>query len=265
MGTIPDFQLPSNPSITVRMREATVADAIDFSGVAEHMEENATSLFLERIQGDKAKYSDPKKWTGEDRRFALLWYWLHVEKDHDVPLIFDCSLCGKKHTELIDFRELSNGYLPINGKPERDFEYGGKKITVHPLCGSDLEELELLRLSVRSIEAEYGADSGKFRQGKTRLAVMELILSFRLSGEPQEKPREFREKYIEGMTMAEFETFSSMVADSVLDMRHGLECEISDGKTFLISPPVSCPDHPLEVGPRLRIPFWTGDYIPSIL
>ena len=63
MGFLPDFTLSSNPEITVRLREATVEDAIDFSELDPAFEEEATTVFLDRMQAPE-KYTDPRCWTG---------------------------------------------------------------------------------------------------------------------------------------------------------------------------------------------------------
>ena len=42
------FSLPSNPSKEIHLREATVADAIDFTGIDPDFEEEATTLFLNK-------------------------------------------------------------------------------------------------------------------------------------------------------------------------------------------------------------------------
>ena len=65
-----EFSLPSQPEKKIRLKEATVSDAIDFSGIDPDCEEQATTVFLERVQ-ERDTYSDPRLWTGEDRRFAL--------------------------------------------------------------------------------------------------------------------------------------------------------------------------------------------------
>lgn len=265
MGNIPDFKLPSNPAIIVRLKEANVSDAIDFSGVAEQMEEVATSLFLDRLQYDKARWSDPKLWTGQDRRFALYWYWLHTEKDHEVALTFDCKVCGEKHTELVDFKCFSDSYQEIKGKPERDFEFHGKSVTVRPLCGADLEAIEAIRLGIEITEQRHGQDSGQARQARTRLGLSEIVLAVRFSDEPKDKGKDFRENTIEQMPLSEFEDFANRVADMQDQMEHGLEGELSDGKLILITPPIPCRSNPQEVGTRLRVPFRLGEYIPRIL
>lgn len=241
------------------MREATVSDAIDFSGIAEQMEEVATSLFLDRLQ-DKALWTNPKLWTGEDRRFALFWYWLHTEEDHDIALSFECPVCGETHTQLIDCRGLAENYAPIQGRPERDIELQGKKVTVRPVNGAGLEVLESLRLAASLLK-----EDGKIRQAKTRLALTEMVLSVQFEDEPEENGRALRERRIEQMSLKEFEDFAGLVFGALLDMRHGLECEKIEGRVNLITPPVHCPNQPQEVGTRLRVPFRTGDYIPRIL
>lgn len=264
MGNIPEFTLPSNPAIVVRLREATVSDAIDFSGIADQSEQVATSLFLDRVQYDKARWSDPKKWTGEDRVWALYWYWLHTEKDHDVALSYNCSVCGEKHTQLVDFRSFADTYIPLQGKHERDFEFEGFKISVHPLTGEDLEELEARRIAVELAEKQHGIESGQAKQERTRLALVELVLSMSFADEPKDAGRSFREKRIEDFTVSQFEEFSSKVFDSRIDMIHGLESESVEGKITIITPPISCPTNPQEVGTRLRVPFRNIEYIPRV-
>jgi len=265
MGMIPDFTLPSNPGTNVRLREATVSDAIDFSGVAPEMEEAATSLFLDRLQ-DKGKWTDPRRWTGEDRRFALYWYWLHVEKDHEIALSYSCSKCGGKHTSLFDFRKMSEGYTPITGKPERDVEAAGFQLTVRPLNGDDLEKLESQRIGIAMLEQAHGPNSGPVIQAKTRMELTRLVMHTRFADEPEDRGVQFRERRIEGMTLPVFEEFATAVYEAVDDMRHGLECDILDGKVFLITAEfTACQENPTEVGPRLRVPFRDFVRIPRIL
>ena len=45
-----EFSLPSQPEKKIRLKEATVSDAIDFSGIDPDCEEQATTVFLERVQ-----------------------------------------------------------------------------------------------------------------------------------------------------------------------------------------------------------------------
>ena len=54
-----EFSLPSQPEKKIRLKEATVSDAIDFSGIDPDCEEQATTVFLERVQ-ERDTYSDPR-------------------------------------------------------------------------------------------------------------------------------------------------------------------------------------------------------------
>lgn len=263
MGMIPEFTLPSNPAVTVRMREALVSDALDFCDVAEGCEEVVTSLFLDRLQ-DKASWDDPRKWTGQDRRFVLYWYWLHTEKDLDIPLSFDCPVCGKRHTALVDGRSLAEKYRTITGKPERDIECDGDTVTVHPLLGADLEELEGLRLAIQAEAETHGENSRQAGLARARMAVSEFVLSIRFASESaQNNARKYREHKIETMTMAEFYDLAEKVRAAQVEMEHGIESVVKDGQVYFLTPSVRCPEEDKE-GPRLRLPFRYLDYIPRI-
>ena len=89
------FNLPSNPEVIVCLHEATVSDAIDFSSIDPECEEEATSLFLERVQ-EKESFSNPREWTGEDRRYALFMYFVNTTTYKTIPLTYKCSICGKQ-------------------------------------------------------------------------------------------------------------------------------------------------------------------------
>ena len=80
MGFLPDFTLSSNPEITVRLREATVEDAIDFSELDPAFEEEATTVFLDRMQAPE-KYTDPRCTT----RCQWLTSARHVKKSILFP------------------------------------------------------------------------------------------------------------------------------------------------------------------------------------
>ncbi len=82
-----EFSLPSNPKGNLRLREETVAEAIDFSSIDPDCEEEATSLFLEKVQ-EKETYTDPRQWTGEDRRYALFQYFVSTSTYRSIPLSY---------------------------------------------------------------------------------------------------------------------------------------------------------------------------------
>ena len=264
MTTIPDLNLASDPDTIVRMRTATVADSIDFSSVQTGMEESVTTLFLDRVQ-DKATYSNPKKWTGEDRRLMLFWYWLHTASDTKIALEFTCSVCGEKHIELVDMSLLADGYKPIKGKPERDILDGN--VYVHPLLGVDLEKIESMRLALEAVMERDGIDSSEANKLNAKLHLYQILLSISFADEKGQKdPEGFREKKILSMDHIEFSKLAEEVAKATDDMEHGLESEYDNGRIFLLTPPVKCkkPENAKEDGTRLRLPFRNYDYIPRL-
>lgn len=68
MGFLPDFTLSSNPEITVRLREATVEDAIDFSELDPAFEEEATTV---SSTGCRHQKSTPIHAVGQHRIAAM--------------------------------------------------------------------------------------------------------------------------------------------------------------------------------------------------
>jgi len=243
---ITPFTLPSNPSIQVSLREATVADAIDFADVDERHEEELATLFLTRMQ--EGAVHDPKKWTGEDRRFALYWYWLHTAKDHDVALTYQCDHCGESHTCLQDFRKLAEAYTPIDGPAERSGNWRGEKFTVKPLTGANLEALERMKTDVDLL--------GK---GLASMRIESLILSVAFGG----KNRKETHQRIVAMSLDEFAEFAELATGMRAEMKHGLDGEYEDGRFYLLIPAHDCPAKE-GAKTRLRYPFRNNDYIPGL-
>lgn len=266
MKTIPEINLPSSPGIIVRLREATVADAIDFAGVQDGREEVVTSLFLDRLQ-DKATYTDPKKWTGEDRRLVLFWYWMHTTDDFNPALSFDCSVCGEAHTVAVDLRQISDKYKEIKGKAERDVDFEDEVVIVRPLSGENLEEIEMVRLELMEAVDSEGAGSGNSKTLKARLRLLQFMLSVEFQEEKSKvDPRAFREKKLLAMGQDAFTTLVNKVESAIEEMEHGLLSVYKDGRIYLLTPPIQCTktEHVKEVGTQLRLPFRNNDYIPRV-
>lgn len=255
---ITPFSLPSNPDITIQLREATVADAIDFADVDESHEEELTTLFLTRMQDAKAA-QDPREWTAEDRRFALYWYWLHTAKDHDVALSYDCLHCGNTHVYLQNFRDLADHYTPINGPAEREGTWCEEKVIVHPLTGRNMEALERMILGI-------DVSQGSMRKKGEAMMMFErlaMCVSFPEDKERDQKKRgENKRKRLMAMPLDEFAEFSESVFRMLAEMKHGLEMEYEEGHLYLLMPAHKCPERGNET--RLRYPFRNLDYIPSL-
>jgi len=237
---IAPFTLPSNPSIKITLKEATVSDCLDFADLDPDHEEEVTTLFLNRLQ-DKATFVDCSTWTGEDRRFGLFWYWLHTTDDTEVAITYDCGYCGGTHTYLQDYRKLAEGYASITGLPEREFEFEDKRITVKPLVGTAMEALESLRMSV----------TGR-RIYKELMNIERVALSTGIA-----------RTEIDGMKVKAFKELQELTETAMMDMSHGLESDQVDGQISLILPPHICPEVK-EGKTRVRVLFRADDWIPAL-
>jgi hypothetical protein len=257
---ISPFNLPSDPGKEIRLREATVGDALDFADIDAGHEEAATTLFLNTVQ-DKATFYDAKLWTGEDRRFALVWYSLHTEQDTSNTVTYDCDHCGKEHTFTYDLKELTADYADIKGKPERELEFEGQRIIVRPLTGVCLEKLEMERLALADIETRKGVKSGEFCKQKAMINLRSLAMRCEFLGlETSEK-----EKKILSLTVKTMERLIEGVGVRLTDMHHGLASEYKDGKIFLVSPAHTCPEKAEEEAKtRIRVPFRNCNFIPQL-
>ncbi len=247
---IPPFSLPSKQLKKISMREATVADALDFCDVDPEMEETITTIFLDRVQLPGDGFVSSKTWTADDRRLGLYWYWLHTTSDSSAQFRYDCGYCGKNHAISYDMKKLAENYKSISGKPEREFTHNGEPVVVRPLTGSDMEALELMR---RNIVPGMDKKDANAIHSRIRLAALIRSLSFFSVG-IDENRIEANEKKIMAMNMSDMESLSDTVAEKTLEMEHGLESVVdtTDGRIFLIIR-VSCD----EVGSEtlLRVPF----------
>lgn len=274
-----EFSLPSNPEIIVRLREATVADAIDFSSIDPECEEEATSLFLERMQ-EKDSFSNPREWTGEDRRYALFMYFVHTSTYKTIPLTYTCSVCGKTHTQDISLAGILNDYTPIKDQAYREFPWQGHNVVVRPMTGGDLEDAEKYRydllLAERELEDKRGEISAEderhmqaaIRSKRVRMAMFRVLCCIDMPYLDEKGTRRSRrgevEKAVKAMSAGDFREFIGRVEESIVDMRHGLRTSYINGRIYLEIPDVRCEDQPEQPGVLLRYPFRFGTVIPTI-
>lgn len=274
-----EFTLPSDASKKVRLREATVADALDFSAVDPDMEEEATSLFLERVQ-EKETYADPRLWTGEDRRYALFQYFMHTTTYKDLPLTYTCSVCGGQHTKDIPLAQILEDYTPMNGAPFRDFPLNGHNVIVHPLTGADLEDIEKSRaellLSERILEqqrprmkpADIKHAEAAIRQKHVGMAMRRVLACIDMPyldehGTPLSRRQQVA-NVLSDMPASDFKSFMERVENALVEMRHGLRTAYLEGRIVLEIPDVRCDEHPEEPGVLLRYPFRFSSIIPTL-
>jgi hypothetical protein len=262
---IPDIPLASNPETIISLREATVKDVIDFTDIDKGHEEQASTMFLNRMQPDRATWSDSKLWTAEDRRTVLFWHWLHTAKSTSLPLSYQCAFCGKEHTFLQDMRVLGDGYRTLKEKPERELKGG---MIVRPLTGADMEFLERGNLSLSLTAEEHGKDSGVCRKQDAQVRLLRLLLCLHTKNEPTElhKRVDKIEDIVLAMPIADFTDLVSQATDALSEMSHGIETTMDAyGFVSLVIPPHYCTDQAgKEKKTLLRVPFRNLDYIPQL-
>ncbi|MFH1984775.1 MAG: hypothetical protein ABIL58_23285 [Pseudomonadota bacterium] len=249
---IPAFNLPSNPAVEIRLQEATVQVMIDMADINPAREEAATTRFLDAISG-----ADSRTWTADDRRFALLWYFVHVETDHSYQVRYECGHCGETHQFTFDLKLLLDGYRDILGKPEAKVTVCGKEVTIVPLDGRAMEALELERIGIEAMEAEHGVDSVEARKARLQMRLNELLHRIRFAG--VENP----DAHLTGMKIAELRALTDAVAAAEEKMTHGIESIYDEGIVYLVSPPHACPKGE-ETETRCRVRFRTGEFIPKL-
>ena len=272
-----EFSLPSQPEKKIRLKEATVSDAIDFSGIDPDCEEQATTVFLERVQ-ERDTYSDPRLWTGEDRRFALFTYFVHTARDRSVPLKYTCGICDEEHTVDIKLARIMDTYTPIQGKAFREFVHYGHNVIVHPMLGRDLELLETylydLRLTEEKLEND-GLTASELRQlteevrmKRVRMGLFRIMccidLPFLDANATPESRRPQVEEYIKQLPAGVFGEFFQNVQEKLREMRHGLKSALIDGRIYLQIPDVRCENVPDAPGVVLHYPFRPFSIIPTL-
>ena len=272
-----EFSLPSQPEKKIRLKEATVSDAIDFSGIDPDCEEQATTVFLERVQ-ERDTYSDPRLWTGEDRRFALFTYFVHTARDRSVPLKYTCGICDEEHTVDIKLARIMDTYTPIQGKAFREFVHYGHNVIVHPMLGRDLELLETYRYDLRLTEEKLENDgltaselrqlTEEVRMKRVRMGLFRIMccidLPFLDANAPPESRRPQVEEYIKQLPAGVFGEFFQNVQEKLREMRHGLKSALIDGRIYLQIPDVRCENVPDAPGVVLHYPFRPFSIIPTL-
>lgn len=261
---IPPLGLASRPEKIVHMREATVDETLQYAEADPAREELVTTMFLNSVQKPE-HYEDSALWTGDDRRLMLLWYWVHTNlEDVTITPTYNCD-CGKTHTAQISMLDFTKTYRPIKGKAERNFDFKNRKITVRPLNGRAMEELELHLARLRNMDT----NSGEYRAALRNVTVMESILLFSFGDVPLKdktdpaKERQEKEKFVRTMVFSEYAKFRDRLSELLDDMNHGIETVIDTGRIYLLTDWVQCPERK-DVRTRLRLPFRSVNHIPGL-
>ncbi|MGP9633788.1 hypothetical protein ACT3R7_12045 [Halomonas sp. AOP43-A1-21] len=260
---IPPISLPSNPAVTIYLREATVADCEQFADTDARHDERISTLVLRTLQSSPEHYSDPLDWTASDRQLAAFWYHAHTTNDPSIHLPYSCPHCGEEHDALVKHTEIAALYTPMQGQAYRNIEHEGQEYEVRPLDGHAMEELEELRAGLPA-----DVESREYRRLSAVIKRHELVASLTDKNEKAEKRvRDVRitemERKVRAMTHRSALELHRKVSEAQAAMAHGLPSVISEGQTVLLTSPVEC-DKEAGRTTRLRFPFLWSDYLPRL-
>lgn len=256
---IPPFALPSNPAITIHLREATVADCEQFADSDRQHEERVATTVLRALQSNPEAYSDPIGWSVDDRVLAAFWYHAHTATDSSIHLPYTCPNCGEPHDALVNLTELADYYQPIQGRPYRDLTHEGESYRVVPLDGYAAEELEGLRAEA----GEPGtAEHERMMAIIERHRIVASLVPADFKGVRDQRIAEVEER-IRRMPLSQFEALREKVDAAQVSMAHGLPTAVTDGEVLLVTPPIPC-EKEAGQNTRLRFPFQWGDYLPRL-
>lgn len=256
---IPPFSLPSNPAVSVHLREATVADCEQFADSDGRHEERVATTVLRTLQANPEAYSEPLDWTADDRILAAFWYHAHTATDTSIHLPYTCPHCGEHHDALVNLTDMAALYQPIKGRAFRFIEHDGQRYQVAPLDGHAMEELEQL-------QAEAGEPDTPGHERIQAIIERHKIVAA-LTPDDFKGVRDTRinlmEQRIRAMPMSQFEALRREVESAQADMAHGLPSELAGSETLLVTPPMTC-DQEAGHNTRLRFPVQWGDYLPRL-
>lgn len=280
MSIFPSFTLPSNANITVTLHEASVSDAMDFSGIDPDCEEEATTAFLNRVQ-EKEGFVDSRTWTGEDRRYALFMYHLNVTQYGTLPVTYMCPHCNEQHTIDIKLADIAQTYTPMSGDPWRDVLFEARSYMVYPLTGEELEILEKHRYELIFLEDELkrllesNSDANtikeletKIREKRVYMSMQRVLFCVDVPVLAPEKSRQDRREqvrdYMKGMPASQFARLIEKVMGALAEMRHGLRSTYKNGRIMLEISGVHCDHNPDMPEVVLEYPFRPIDLIPTL-
>lgn len=275
------FTLPSNPAKEIRLREASVADAIEFTEIDPTYEEEAVTLFLNRIQ-EKETFLDSRSWTGEDRRFALFNYYINTTNNESIVLTFTYK--GVEQSQDVPITKILATYTPLDGKPERDFAFNAHRIVVAPLTGLELERLEVRQAEIELMDEEYerlkatGASNidainkygREVRKKKAKYFLARVCAHIDVPSLQEDGTKESRrlavEKFVTELSTQDFTDLFELVGKALEEMRHGLLSEYRNGHFVLLIPGImpDNADEEVEDGLTLSYPFQYSKVIPSV-
>ncbi|HHY0551945.1 TPA: hypothetical protein ACVU5P_004264 [Vibrio parahaemolyticus] len=271
---ITPLQLPSNPKIKVHFRTPTVDDAINIASLDPAYEESIANEYLSDIQ-DKDKNRgrecfDPREWTIEDRKLALMWIFVQSREDHKVPISYHCKHCDERHYIDVDVSSILETGTTIECASVQpiEFQAGNKtrKATVSPLNGAHAESLELMLLERDS----YDKDSAEYRKCNVDIVMAEHAYLLSLDDEPEDPEEAFQHKmkFLRSLPLdTEFRALVAKIEQALRKMRHGVPVRYMNGRYLIICIHPNCKEA-IKKGEsdskELLLPFRINNFLPRL-
>lgn len=264
--SIPAFTLPSDQTITVQFREATIQDCLDFSSLDMDLSEKSCSEYLNSIQ--VGEISDSRQWTMSDRVTALWWIFCSTSPDTLLAFDYKCAECGENHIADIDMIDFDSeaSFLNSASEIEKEITCNNELMSVvfKPLNGYDAEYLEQLNIASKS----YDRESKEYKQFQAKIDLSELALSFYVKEKPELTVDE-KVNLIKSMSrISEYVPFILASEAAQAALKHGLNYTVSKGSIYLNSPaiiPFCKKNSEVKAATfRLLIPFQSKFTIPSV-
>lgn len=274
VANIPAFPNPANPDHKIKLNEAKVRQALQFSGLNPDMEEASLTAFLNEVQ-DPASFVDSRTWTAQTRKLAMFWYAVQTLDDSKMTADYDCPHCGKMHSHRYDLRNFAAQFTVIQGKPYREFTFNDELVRVSTLNGEAMENLELARQGLHKPKQEEELTTEQEDHNRKLLAHIRLrmlVLSVDYPNDLTEDQTERfnrKESKINAMTIRQKDAFEAEVWRLQAEMEHGLKMDADEtGELYLNVGSHVCPNKKTEEGvvlsTALRVPFRNYSAIPVV-
>ena len=238
--------LPSNEQEII-LKPFSVGLAMQVNSHSRDFAEHYITQFLSACQPADS-FSDPLKWTAQDRYFAMLDIYLHAFTAIPDMMVREmtytkCHKCGGEHDVKVVYGEFTDSlaYLvrPLPKITFKDIEY-----VIKPLTGEVLEQIEIW---------EYAIPENPPKTPKTAKEVTAVMRELeRIAGLEQAientKIAGYLGKTVDeigDMDFAEFIELAGLLPPLIKKLKHGIDFTMT----------VKCPDDEEDKGVPLSIPF----------
>jgi hypothetical protein len=263
MLKIAPFNHASSNKLRTIFRKPVVADVLNVAGAPEDLEESVLTGYLNALIVETNAPTDTKQWTNEDRKLALWWIFIHINKDSDISLNYQCQHCGNVHIVDYELMELEQGARLLDELPEHaeKFLFDGAKLSVSfkPLLGADMEALAEFRMDYLDAKHSPQANDVDIAKAKAILHLQTMARHITMEGKSTEEIYAL----IQGMETQEYAKLTIAINGYKEQIRHGLLTEVRDGRALLVSTPLQCEEKE-DLSTRLLIDFRLYDYMPPI-